>query len=100
MKQTITKGQFRDAFNNMGRGDQFSYEALGALFDYMEELETDMGSEGETELDVIALCCEFTEYADLEELQGDYSDIEDMDDLGDYTTIIPVSGDSFIIQQF
>ena len=98
MKQTISKGQFRDAFKNMDRGEQFSYKALGALFDWMEELE-ECGEE-ERELDVIALCCEFTEYADLEELQCDYPDIKNMDDLENNTIVIPVCGDAFIIQQF
>ena len=37
MKQTVSKGMFRDAFKACGRGDQFSYEALGILFDYLEE---------------------------------------------------------------
>ncbi len=55
MKQTISKGEFRDAFFHMKRNDNFSYEALGALYDYLEDLDEDY------ELDVIALCCEFTE---------------------------------------
>ena len=47
--------QFRDQFHRMGRGDQFSYEALGLLFDYLEDLDPDY------ELDVIELCCEYSE---------------------------------------
>ncbi len=61
MKQTINKSDFREAFAAMGRGDQFSYAGLGALFDYLEELERDTGEE--YELDVIALCCDFSEYS-------------------------------------
>lgn len=59
MKQTINKDQFRHAFQNMGRGEQFSYEALGLLFDYLEECEA--GSDTEFELDVIGLCCDYSE---------------------------------------
>lgn len=59
MKQTINKDQFRHAFQNMGRGEQFSYEALGLLFDYLTECET--GSDTEFELDVIGLCCDYSE---------------------------------------
>lgn len=51
--------QFRDAFNAAGRGQQFSYDALGLLFDYFEEIEPDM------ELDVVAICCEYSEDAPL-----------------------------------
>ncbi len=47
--------QFRDEFRQCGRADQFSYEALGLLFDYFEEIDPDY------ELDVIAICCEYSE---------------------------------------
>ena len=56
MKTTIdTADQFRDQFAQCGRKDQFSYEALGLLFDYFEDVDPDM------ELDVIAICCDYTE---------------------------------------
>ena len=47
--------QFRDEFRQCGRGDQFSYEALGLLFNYFEEIDPDY------DLDVIAICCEYAE---------------------------------------
>ena len=47
--------QFRDEFNRAGRGGQFSYEALGLLFDLFEEVTPD------DELDVIGVCCEWSE---------------------------------------
>ena len=52
MYRTINKSQFRDAFKAMGRADQFTYEALGMLFDHLD---------GDRELDVIAICCAFSE---------------------------------------
>jgi hypothetical protein len=56
MKQTVDNAsQFRDAFRAMGRHDQFSYEGLALLFDYLEELDPDM------ELDVVAICCDYSE---------------------------------------
>jgi hypothetical protein len=59
MIQTINLYDFRDAFKRCGRGEQFSYEGLELIFDYIEEYE---GSTGEqVELDVIALCCEWCE---------------------------------------
>jgi hypothetical protein len=57
---TVTQSMFRDEFVRMGRKDQFSYEALGAMYDALIELEEDCGSE--MELDVIAICCEYSEY--------------------------------------
>lgn len=93
--QELSKGQFRDAFHNMGRGDQFSYGALGVLYDFFDEIGEDY------ELDVIAICCEFAEYADMEEFQADYGDeYETIEDIERRTMVLPVSGDSFIIQQF
>jgi hypothetical protein len=60
MKQTITRGDFHDAFEKMGRKDNFSYDGLDALFEYLEDYEEGTGEE--MELDVIALCCDFFEY--------------------------------------
>jgi len=70
MKQSINSDQFVDAFRNYGRTDNFSYEALHLLHDYFEELEEDTGEE--IELDVIAICCEFTEDT-IENIISDYN---------------------------
>lgn len=59
MKQSVSFYMFEDAFKRADRFDNFSYEARRALFDYLEELEQDLGEE--IELDVIALCCEYQE---------------------------------------
>ncbi len=98
MKQQITKSQFHDKFRDMGRGEQFSYYGLNALYDYLEDLEEQCDME--IELDVIALCCEYTEYENFEELQGDYPDIGDMEELENNTTVIRTETGAFIIQQF
>lgn len=57
----ITKDMFRDEFKNMGRQDNFSYEGLGLLYDYLIRYE-DCDSFVGTELDVIAICCSYSEY--------------------------------------
>ena len=59
MKTTVSRYDFERAFVDYGRKDQFSYEALGLLFDYLESYEQDTGEE--IELDVIALCCDYCE---------------------------------------
>ena len=59
MKQSVNLYQFREAFRLVGREDQFTYEGLEVLFDYLEEYEDSTGEE--IELDVIALCCEYSE---------------------------------------
>ena len=100
MKTTINEYQFEQAFVKAGRGEQFSREALKALFEYIEELEEDTGEE--TELDVIALCCEFTEYEDIEDFQSTYgTEYETIEDIEYQTIVIPIAGtDGFIIQDF
>ena len=98
MKQTINEYDFRRAFEQL-RPDQFSYQGLGALFDYFEEIEDSIGEE--IELDVIGICCEYTEYEDLSEFQEDYGkEYKTIEDIEEQTTVIPVFGDSFIIEQF
>ena len=60
MKTTVSQYDFTEAFKDYGRSDNFSYEGLKALFDYLEDLESDIGEQ--IELDVIAICCDFSEY--------------------------------------
>ena len=104
MKQTINEYQFKDAFKKC-RPDNFSYEGLTALYDYLEQYEEDTGQE--VELDVIAICCEFTEYEDLKEFQGIYYDdikgdkYKTLEEIEEETIVIPIEGtEGFIIQDF
>lgn len=69
MKETVTESRFIEAFKQT-RPNQFSRAALIALFDYLDNLESELGEE--TELDVIALSCEWTEYADAIEAAEAY----------------------------
>jgi hypothetical protein len=70
MKQSVNFAAFVDAFHAHQRYDNFGYEALRVIFDYLEEYEDSTGEE--IELDVIAICCEFTENVPLE-IAKDYS---------------------------
>ena len=70
MHITVDSFMFVDAFRRMGHEDQFSREALEALFEYIENYEEDTGIR--VELDVIGLCCEFTEYTTAVEAASDY----------------------------
>jgi len=92
MYQIINVYAFRDAFRAAGRSDQFSYDALGMLFDYFD---------GDHELDVIAICCAFSE--DMPAYIADQYDVDvrGMDDeqtldavldyLGDATQVVGVT---------
>jgi len=97
--QTVNEHDFRQAFIDYNRGEQFSYNGLTALFEWLEELAEDTGTP--YELDVIALCCEFTEYENLQEIQANYSStkLDNIDDLQDHTSVIEFDG-GIIIQDF
>ena len=54
MIMTLDVYKFRDLFNRV-RPQQFTYEALGELFEYYEELDEGM------EFDPVAICCAWSE---------------------------------------
>lgn len=99
MIKTINFQEFVNEFKTMNRDNNFSYEGKKALFDYLEEYEESTGEK--VELDIIALCCEYTEYESLRSLQESYSNIKDMQDLENHTQVILIEGtDRIIIQDF
>jgi hypothetical protein len=102
MKTTVSLYDFRREFAQC-RPDNFSYEGLALLFDYIEDLERDSGEE--YELDVIALCCEWCEDTP-ENIAANYSiDIEDdvnalaklLDHLNDETMVAGVTDAGTIV---
>ena len=98
MIQTINEYQFADAFKNI-RPDNFSYSGLKALYDDLIIYEESSGDP--IELDVIALCCDYSEYDSLKDFQEDYGDdYESIDEIGQATTVIMIDDTSFIIQNF
>ena len=99
MVQTISFCDFQNAFRDMNRNDNFTYEGKKALFDYMEEYEE--STEETVELDIIALCCEYTEYSDMDDFRGVYGDeYETIEDIQEATSVITTDTDCFIIQDF
>jgi len=98
MKQSVNMYDFERAFKNFER-DNFSYDGLKALFEYLEEYEDSTGEE--VELDVIALCCEYAEYDSLSEYNDDYgTKYSEIDAIQNDTTLIKIDDNSFIIQQY
>ena len=73
MYQTVSFSDFCDAFRSMGRNEQFSYEGKRALFDWLEYFEESTGEP--IELDVIGLCCDFTEYDSASEAAYEHRNI-------------------------
>jgi hypothetical protein len=108
MKTTVYLNEFRDYFNQV-RPNNFSYEGLGILFEYLEQYEEDTGEE--LELDVIALCCDFSEedFTDIAknydiELDEEADEEDQMQTVADYLTdegaYIGQTGTSIIYRVF
>ena len=105
MKKSVYLSDFRDAFHNAGRGEQFSYEGLGLIFEYIEQYEQDTGEE--SELDVIALCCEITEEDYTDTASTHDIDIDGLDEfeameaviehLHDETSYIGITSDNAVL---
>lgn len=120
MKKTLTAYDLQDAFRAAGR-DYYTFEGLEALLDFYNEIDED------AELDVIAICCDCTEYGDgaacsLSNLINDYgykypvsewmddTDADEYDEaeyiealtgeLENYTTVLPVRNGNYIIFTF
>lgn len=100
MKKTVYREDFHQAFKDYDREDNFSHGGRNVLFDHLEEMEID--TREEIELDVIALCCDYTEYTSLEEFQGNYDPEEyaTIEDIQNATTVIMIDDEAFIIQAF
>ena len=87
MKQTINQTQFINAFQTWDTyKDNFSYHGLELLFGWLEELEED--TQFESELDVVGICCDFSEMDITEFLQaynpltiseGEFNDLSEND---------------------
>lgn len=107
MKETLSTSQVADrlrADENAG----WTYHGAKALAEYLEQIEEDTGEE--MELDVVAIRCDFAEYASAQEAASEYDwepddDDEDereekaLDYLRDKTQVIEFDK-GVIIQQF
>ena len=76
MKEEVSFNRFYDVFEI--RRNNFSYKGLEVLYDYLIELEEDTGTE--LELDVIAICCNYNEYKDLNEYLNDNYTTEEINE--------------------
>ena len=85
MKKTINIYDFRNAFETL-RPNDFSYEAIEVLWNYFEEYEE--STDTEIELDVIAICCDYTESTISEALE-DYS-LHSIEELENETIVLPI----------
>lgn len=106
MIQTINISDFRNAFHQMGRGNQFSYKGLELIFNYFEQYEQDINEA--MELDVIAICCDISEmtpqeisqYYDFELAEDGNEMANAVDHLNDKTIIVGESDSTILFFNF
>ena len=106
---------YKRVVTSENKNGNFTYKGLRALFQYLDETTTE---ENPLKLDVISLCCDYNEYADVEEYLNDYSGQHDKkekdeseedfktrieEEINDNTTLIKFEDDlneGFIIAQY
>ena len=111
MKITLTESEFINRFLAI-RPNQFSREALAALFEHLGELEREM--QEEVEFDPIGICCDWTEYAsaleaaeaygfeaeDAEDEQADKAEQDALTFLCDETTVLELSSGGVVVLNY
>jgi hypothetical protein len=104
----INLEQFRTAFATHHAGqyaNQFTYEGLRQIFEYMESMEDEIVSPAGIELDVVALSCEYAEYtyAELPSVLGEddaTSEQDLLDLLETKTTVVGKTPTTVVVHQF
>ena len=108
MKEYVNEHTFRDRFMRSDNyKNNFSYEGLHALFEYIEQYEDDCGEE--FEFDMVGICCDYSEYDSLKDFNADYAGTpgnncwkyETLDDIREKTVVIEIPDtERFIIGVF
>jgi hypothetical protein len=94
MKITLNKKNFIEQVRQHYRWKQFSYEAWEQIFEWEDEMQSDV------EYDPVAFCCTYAEYDSFEKLKEDYSNIKTFDDLEGKTWVANLSEGRVLIRQF
>ena len=103
VSMSLSLYDFERAFRDMNR-DYYSHEAYEYLYDMLDELDC--------VLDVIAICCDFTEYEGCEVLSeygnlvdGDLADDDErlevvLDKIDSETFVVRLENGNYLIQAF
>mgnify|MGYP003123045718 FL=1 len=94
MKITLNKKNFIEQVRQHYRWKQFSYEAWEQIFEWEDEMGSDV------EYDPVAFCCTYAEYESFEKLKNDYNNIETFDDLEGKTWVANLPKGRVLIRQF
>lgn len=93
--QVLNESYFCERFKEMGRGDQFSYEGLQALYSYYDQLSDDTGED--IQVDVVAICCDWYE-GEANDIAKEYDITVSEDDEDIHQTVIDyLEGETTVI---
>ena len=107
--QTLAQGDFVQLFKESSRKDQFSVEALESIFNYLDTYSEETGEP--IELDIVGICCEWSEMTwqevaqcydvDLSQCTDDDERIGEVEDfLSQNTQYAEASEGTFVFIQF
>lgn len=96
IKDTLNEDSFISRFLKIR--DNFSVKALRELYHYYDDMSEGIGED--IEFDPVAICCEWTEYETEQECLDDYSHYDNIEEIRNSTVVLPVYGNSILVQNF
>lgn len=93
--KSLNENEFINEFVTAGHyANNFSKEGLKNLYGYLYEISDYL------ELDVIAICCEWSEYDSFDELIADYSQYTTLESIENETTVLELDSGGYIVRVF
>jgi len=93
----VNVNEFIRYFLNSSYKNNFCIKGLRTLYNYLNDFEENIG------LDIVGICCDYTEYEDFKEFKKEYNikEIKTEKDIINYTTYLKIDGtNKFIILNF
>lgn len=97
MKMEITREEFKNELERVGRDKRFSPAGLSALYDYLVELEESTGEEVEPDVGFDELCGGFTEYENFNSVQQEFDYFKTLEELEEQATVIKLGNGGLIV---
>lgn len=100
MIKTLSVYDFIEEFESSSRKNQFSREALKAIYYFYEDCAPTF------ELDIIGICCEWTEYTDYDLMVdygylGEFEDIDQLiEELQTRTIVLDAGDGKLVVENF
>lgn len=99
MIQEVTESDFINGFKECGREENFTFLGRRSMYQFFKMMEEDIDES--LLFDPIAICCEFTEYESLDEINQAYGiNLKTLDELGELTIYIAVDRYNLDIDEY